>query len=72
MLKATNSIQRNSDKVISQFLSRKSVGQREWHNIFQRRKGRAYKQEYFPQQGSHSDLIKKLKKQSKTVQTSKD
>lgn len=39
----------------------------EWHDVFKAIKGKTCSQEYFAQQGSHSDLVEN----AKTLQTAK-
>ena len=51
----------NPHKVISQFFSRNSAGQREWHNAFKVIKGKTYNQEDINQLHSCSDLTETAK-----------
>ena len=62
-----NSHKGNTHRLSADFSS-DPVARREWHSIFRVMKGKTYNQEYFNQQGSHSNLTEK----SKALQTSEN
>ena len=48
-------------RLLADFSTVTLQARREWHEILNMRKGKTFNQDYFTQQGSHSDLKEKSK-----------